>query len=104
MEAISAKRRNTTGIAPSFIVMKTETNDEADKRRRSHWDDFIFLQNDERRHPYQRGQASITGLRLWSGKIIETGRLVGVALARLVCAQHGHVVNGVQVPCGNTRA
>ena len=21
----------------------------------------------------------------------------------LVCAQHGHVVNGVQVPCGNTR-
>jgi hypothetical protein len=24
-------------------------------------------------------------------------------MARLVCAQHGHVVNGVQVPCGNTR-
>jgi hypothetical protein len=24
-------------------------------------------------------------------------------MMRLVCAQHGHVVNGVQVPCGNTR-
>ena len=24
-------------------------------------------------------------------------------MERLVCAQHGHVVNGVQVPCGNTR-
>ena len=24
-------------------------------------------------------------------------------VSRLVCAQHGHVVNGVQVPCGNTR-
>lgn len=24
------------------IFMKTETNDEAEKRRRSHWDDFIF--------------------------------------------------------------
>jgi ribosomal protein L39E len=45
VEAISATRRNTTGIAPSFIVMKTETNDEAEKRRRSHWDDFIFWQN-----------------------------------------------------------
>ena len=40
--------------------------------------------NDERRHPYQRGRASMTGLGLWSGKIIETGRLVGVALTRLV--------------------
>jgi len=26
-----------------------------------------------------------------------------LALPRLVCAQHGHVVNGVQVPCRNTR-
>ena len=24
-------------------------------------------------------------------------------MARLVCAQHGHVVNGVQVPCRNTK-
>jgi len=64
---------------------------------------FEFPESDERRHLYQRGRASITGLGLWSGKIIETGRLVEVALARLVCAQHGHVVNGVQVPCGNTR-
>jgi hypothetical protein len=32
-----------------------------------------------------------------------TGRLVTVAVVRLVCAQHGHVVNGVEVPCGNTR-
>ena len=26
-----------------------------------------------------------------------------VVQPRLVCAQHGHVVNGVQVPCRNTR-
>jgi hypothetical protein len=45
---------------------------------------LVSLHNDERRHPYQRGRALITGLGLWSGKIIETGRLVGVALARLV--------------------
>ena len=43
-----------------------------------------FLANDERRHPYQRGRASITGLGLESRKVIETGGLVGVALARLV--------------------
>ena len=36
-------------------------------------------------------------------EIIETERLVVVVMTRLVCAQHGHVVNGVQVPCGNTR-
>ena len=42
------------------------------------------LENDERRHPYQRGRASITGMGLESRKVIETGRLVGVALARLV--------------------
>ena len=28
-------------------------------------------------------------------------RLVGVAVSRLVCAQHGHVVIGVQVPLWN---
>ncbi len=39
----------------------------------------FFQANDERMHPYQRGRAAITGLRLKSGKIIETGRLVGVA-------------------------
>ena len=39
---------------------------------------------DERVHHYQRGRASITGLGLWSGKIIETERLVGVVTARLV--------------------
>ena len=26
-----------------------------------------------------------------------------VGASRLVCAQHGHVVNGVQVPCRNTK-
>ena len=52
-------------------------------------------------HPYQRGLASIMGLG--AGKFIETERLVGVALAQLVCSQHGHLVNGVQVPSGNTR-
>ena len=40
--------------------------------------------NDERMHPYQRGRASITGFGLWLRKIIETGRLVGVVMARLV--------------------
>ena len=32
-----------------------------------------------------------------------TRELIRRCHARLVCAQHGHVVNGVQVPCGNTR-
>jgi hypothetical protein len=44
----------------------------------------LFLHNDERVHHYQRGRASITGLGLWSGKIIETERLVVVVTARLV--------------------
>ena len=43
-----------------------------------------FLANDERTHPYQRGRASITGLRLKIRRNIETERLVGVAVARLV--------------------
>src|SRR5690606_17655354 len=62
-----------------------------------------FVENVERMHPYQRGLASIMGLG--SGKFIETERLVvvGVALAQLVCSQHGHLVTGVQVPSGNTR-
>jgi hypothetical protein len=30
-------------------------------------------------------------------------RAVRAWVTRLVCAQHGHVVNGVRVPCGNTR-
>ena len=50
-------------------------------------------------HPYQRGRALIAGLRFELRKIIETGRLIGVAVARLVCAQHGRSPNGVQVPC-----
>ena len=54
-------------------------------------------------HHYQRGRASITGLVLKLRESNETGRLVAVVMTRLVCAQHGHVVNGVQVPCGNTR-
>lgn len=45
---------------------------------------MISWQNDERMHPYQRRRASITELGLLSGKIIETERLVGVAVARLV--------------------
>jgi hypothetical protein len=35
--------------------------------------------NVERMHHYQRRRTSITGLVLWLRKIIETGRLVGVA-------------------------
>ena len=42
------------------------------------------MTNDERVHHYQRGRASITGLGLWSRKIIETERLVVVVTARLV--------------------
>jgi hypothetical protein len=35
-------------------------------------------------HPYQRGRTSITGLMLKLREIIETERLVGVVMARLV--------------------
>ena len=56
-----------------------------------------------RTHLYQQGGAAITGLMLELREIIKTGRPVVIALVRLVCAQHGHVVNGVQVPCKNTR-
>jgi len=49
-----------------------------------------FWHNDERVHHYQRGRASITGLGLWSGKIIETEQLVVVVTARLVLSSfHG---------------
>jgi hypothetical protein len=51
VEAISATRRNNTGIAPSFIVMKAEASDNAEKRRRNHWDVFIIWANDEAWHP-----------------------------------------------------
>jgi hypothetical protein len=34
---------------------------------------------------------------------IEEETLSTVVQHRLVCVQHGHAVNGVQVPCGNTR-
>jgi hypothetical protein len=44
----------------------------------------IIKANDERTHPYQRRRTSITGLELYSGEVIETERLVGVAVARLV--------------------
>jgi hypothetical protein len=44
----------------------------------------IILENDERMHPYQRGRASITGLVFELREIIETGRLVGVVMSRLV--------------------
>ncbi len=47
-------------------------------------DVFITVGNDELRHPYRRVRASVTGLGLWSGKIIETERLRGVALPRLL--------------------
>ena len=40
---------------------------------------FHSLENDERMRPYQRGRASITGLRLKLREIMATGRLVGVA-------------------------
>jgi hypothetical protein len=46
--------------------------------------EISFQQNDERVHHYQRGRASITGLGLWSGKIIGNQRLVVVVTARLV--------------------
>jgi hypothetical protein len=45
---------------------------------------FILRANVERVHHYQRGRAAITGLGLWSGKCIETERLVVVVTARLV--------------------
>jgi hypothetical protein len=35
-------------------------------------------------HPYQRGHASIMGLRLWSGKSIKTERLVVLVTTLLV--------------------
>ena len=35
-------------------------------------------------HPYQRGRASLTGLVLKLRKIIQTGRLIGVAASRIV--------------------
>jgi hypothetical protein len=62
------------------------TDDEKEKKcvSRSVAHKSRLLPNDERRHPYQRGRASITGLGLWAGKVIETERLVEVALARLV--------------------
>ena len=47
-------------------------------------DGLHFLPNDERVHHYQWGRAPITGLKFWSGKVIETERLVVVVTARLV--------------------
>jgi hypothetical protein len=44
----------------------------------------IFLSNDERVHPYQRGRAPITGWRLQLREIIETERLVGDVMTRIV--------------------
>ena len=44
----------------------------------------VFAPNDERMHHYQRGRTSITGLMLELRKSIETGRLVVVAMTRLV--------------------
>jgi hypothetical protein len=35
-------------------------------------------------HPYQRGRASISGLMVELQESIETGRLVGVVMTRLV--------------------
>ena len=40
--------------------------------------------NVKRTHPYQRGRTSITGLRVELEEIIETRRLIGVAVSRLV--------------------
>jgi hypothetical protein len=45
---------------------------------------ILFWHNDERVHHYQRERASITGLGLQSGEVIETERLVVVVTARLV--------------------
>jgi hypothetical protein len=44
----------------------------------------MFSGNVERVHHYQRGRALITGLGLELRGIIETGRLVGVVMTRLV--------------------
>jgi hypothetical protein len=46
------------------------------------WDDSES--NVKRMHPYQRGHTLITGFMLKLRKIIETERLVGVVMARLV--------------------
>jgi len=45
---------------------------------------FVVGLNDERRHTYQRERVSITGLRLNVGKGLKPGRLIGVAVSRLV--------------------
>jgi hypothetical protein len=45
---------------------------------------IIFCPTSKRTHPYQRGRASITGLGLKLRKIIETGRLIGVARCGLI--------------------
>jgi len=45
---------------------------------------FIFGDNDERMHHYQRRRTSITGVMVELRKIIETGRLVEVIMRRLV--------------------
>ena len=53
-----------------------------------------FLPNDEHVHHYQRGRASITGLGLKSGEIIETERLVVVARCGLFSGLHYLVLRG----------
>ena len=43
-----------------------------------------FCRTSKSTQPYQRGRASITGLRLNVDKGMKTGRLIGVAVSRLV--------------------
>ena len=50
----------------------------------SAWSHKISYRTSKSTRPYQRRRASITGLRLKLRKNIETGRLIGVAVARLV--------------------
>jgi hypothetical protein len=55
-----------------------------------------FAENVKRMHPYQRGSTSITGLGLEPRKIIETRRLVGVVMARLVGISFSYQRAGTQ--------
>jgi hypothetical protein len=53
---------------------------ENERRKYDEWKRHLIIwHNDERMRPYQRGRASITGLRLKLREIMATGRLVGVA-------------------------
>jgi hypothetical protein len=72
-----------TALSKVVDGLEKHFGDDLRMMQRGEW--LIFIKpNDERTHPYQRGRASITGLGVYSGEVIETELLVGVAVARLV--------------------